>query len=41
MGERGVRFARAHFTWETVTASMLDLYAWARGAAPEPSFIQH
>jgi hypothetical protein len=24
-----------------VTASMLDLYAWARGAAPEPSFIQH
>jgi glycosyltransferase involved in cell wall biosynthesis len=41
MGERGMRFARAHFTWETVTASMLDLYAWARGAAPEPSFIQH
>jgi glycosyltransferase involved in cell wall biosynthesis len=41
MGERGMRFACAHFTWETVTASMLDLYAWARGAAPEPSFIQH
>ena len=41
MGQRGRVFARAHFTWETVIASMLELYAWARGMAPEPSFIQH
>jgi glycosyltransferase involved in cell wall biosynthesis len=40
MGQRGQVFARAHFTWETVIASMLELYAWARGTAPEPSFIQ-
>ncbi len=40
MGQRGTRFARAHFTWQTVTASMLELYAWARGAAPQPAFVQ-
>lgn len=41
MGERGRHFARAHFTWQTVTASMLELYAWARGVGPEPGFVQH
>jgi glycosyltransferase involved in cell wall biosynthesis len=41
MGERGRRFARAHFTWQKVTASMLELYAWARGVGPEPGFVQH
>lgn len=41
MGERGRRFARAHFTWQRVTASMLELYAWARGVGPEPGFVQH
>jgi glycosyltransferase involved in cell wall biosynthesis len=41
MGQRGRRFARAHFTWQAVTGSMLKLYAWARGAAPEPAFIRH
>lgn len=41
MGERGRRFARAHFTWQIVTASMLELYTWARGVGPEPGFVQH
>ncbi len=40
MGLRGARFARARFSWQTVTASMLELYAWARGAAPEPGFVR-
>jgi glycosyltransferase involved in cell wall biosynthesis len=41
MGERGRTFARTRFAWRTVTHSMLDLYAWARGVAPRPAFVQN
>ncbi|HEY2151681.1 MAG TPA: glycosyltransferase, partial [Vicinamibacterales bacterium] len=40
MGERGRQFARERFAWQTVTTSMLDLYAWVRGRSPRPSFVQ-
>jgi glycosyltransferase involved in cell wall biosynthesis len=39
MGERGRHFARRRFAWQTVTTSVLDLYAWVRGLAPRPSFV--
>jgi glycosyltransferase involved in cell wall biosynthesis len=41
MGARGRELARARFAWQTVTASMFELYAWARGAAPQPAFVRH
>jgi glycosyltransferase involved in cell wall biosynthesis len=40
MGERGRQFASERFAWQTVTTSMLDLYAWVRGLSPRPSFVQ-
>ena len=41
MGQRGRELARSRFAWQNVTASMLELYAWARGAAPQPAFVRH
>ena len=40
MGRRGRDFARARFAWQTVTASMFELYAWVRGMSPRPAFVQ-
>lgn len=40
MGERGRRFARARFAWETAARRMIELYAWAVGRGPQPSFVQ-
>jgi glycosyltransferase involved in cell wall biosynthesis len=41
MGERGRRFARARFSWETTARRMIELYAWLTHAGPEPSFVEH
>ena len=39
MGDRGRQFARVAYAWERVAGSMLALYAWALGQAPQPSFV--
>ena len=40
MGERGRQFACATFDWARVTTSMLALYGWTLGRAPQPSFVE-
>jgi glycosyltransferase involved in cell wall biosynthesis len=41
MGARGRRFARDRFSWDRTARRMIELYAWAANAGPEPSFVQH
>ena len=40
MGERGARFARAEFAWETATRAIIDLYGWVLDRGPQPSFVE-
>lgn len=40
MGERGRRFARAHFAWDRVAADMVALYEWMLGRRAEPAFVE-
>ncbi len=39
MGERGRRFARANFAWDTTARAMRALYDWLLGHGPAPSFV--
>ena len=39
MGERGRRYARATFRWETTAQAMRHLYAWLLGGEPVPPFV--
>jgi glycosyltransferase involved in cell wall biosynthesis len=39
MGERGRRFARARFRWESAASAMRDLYEWLAGWRPQPAFV--
>ena len=40
MGEQGRRLVRAHYTWDRVAASMMELYEWTLGRRDEPAFVQ-
>lgn len=40
MGQRGMHFARSRFDWDRVTERMMTLYAWMRGTADRPEYVQ-
>lgn len=39
MGERGRRWARANFAWDTTARAMHAVYGWLLGCGPAPSFV--
>jgi len=40
MGERGRRFAHAHFAWDRAAADMVELYEWMLGRRQAPAFVE-